>query len=127
MTPVLQKASRTYLRSLVEEHARLFPDGQRQLAPHRLRWAQAIVCTRGFEVDDRTLMAPCLDFMNHSADGCKLRSTSDGAVVAVTTRAYEAGEEVCLNYGPSKTDAELLAYHGILTDTARVHLSQFAS
>ena len=60
-------------------------------------------------------MCPFMDYFNHSDKGCDPKA--DGKGYSVTAdRAYKAGEEVYVSYGPHSNDFLLVEY-GFILDT----------
>ncbi|KAF2131900.1 SET domain-containing protein [Dothidotthia symphoricarpi CBS 119687] len=65
--------------------------------------------------DDCYAMCPFMDYFNHSDVGCDPQHDSKGYSVRAD-RAYKAGEEVFVSYGPHTNDFLLVEYGFILAD-----------
>ena len=99
-----------------------------KLGPHQLqafrdpeaqRWAMSMVFSRAFTVHGQTVLLPVVDALNNNtADGCELAYDDAGNLVLRAMRAYEAGDEVYLNYGNDKSDPEMLAAYGYCAEDA---------
>lgn len=107
--------SHRYIQDLQAEYPKEL--GTPAFSPSRLRWAQAIVCSRGLSVNGASMLLPVIDMLNHAKDGCVLRFNDAGAILVTTTRGYDEGDEVCLCYG-DKQAPELLANYGYMPQTA---------
>lgn len=65
--------------------------------------------------DDCYAMCPFMDYFNHSDKGCDPKADAKGYSVTAD-RAYKAGEEVYVSYGPHTNDFLLVEY-GFILDT----------
>ena len=91
-------------------------------------WAAAALHSRSMDLPDTrpggagrlVVLAPGADLFNHALDvaaGRSHRLAADGAAVeVVATRAYAAGEEVCISYGKKPSSRLLIGYGFVLPE-----------
>ena len=90
-------------------------------------WAAAIASSRSNFVDGSLRIVPVMDLANHADLGTEevrggtmgaFGTTKGAEIRTASTKAYEVGEEVFVNYGP-KSAAEYLLEHGFIPKQAR--------
>jgi hypothetical protein len=77
-------------------------------------WAAAVILSRGFNVKGRTLLLPFVDLVNSQRQGatCELEFDATGAPILRATSDIPRAQEVFIEYGVEKSDADLLANYG---------------
>ena len=90
-------------------------------------WAAAIASSRSNFVDGSLRIIPVMDLANHADLGTEevrggtmgaFGTTKGAEIRTASTKAYEVGDEVFVNYGP-KSAAEYLLEHGFIPKQAR--------
>ena len=90
-------------------------------------WAAAIASSRSSFVDGSLRIVPVMDMANHADLGTEevrggtmgaFGTTKGAEIRTASTKAYEVGDEVFVNYGP-KSAAEYLLEHGFIPKQAR--------
>jgi len=83
-------------------------------------WAAAILLSRAFKVKERMVLLPIIDLLNSQRTGatCDLFFDATGSPLVRATRHVRHGQEMFLNYGANKSDAELKAFYGYSHEAA---------
>ena len=90
-------------------------------------WAAAVASSRSNFVDGSLRIIPVMDLANHADLGTEevrggtmgaFGTTKGAEIRTASTKAYEVGDEVFVNYGP-KSAAEYLLEHGFIPKQAR--------